>query len=389
MRRMTCVRGKTVRRIKFLGLCLIFFSPLLFFQPRAHAGAEVEITGVRCWSYPEYTRVVIDLSGSAEFTENRLTAPERLFFDISNSTLSGDLQKNIQIGNGMLKSVRSGRHDENTSRVVLDLGNVRDFKVFTLEDPIRIVVDLYGSAAVSAKKRIVIDAGHGGHDPGAIGPRNLYEKDVVLDIALRLRKILSEDPTLEVFMTRDKDVFVPLEERTAIANSKNADLFVSIHANASRRRETKGIETYFLNWTNDEEALKVAARENQISLKQMRNMQGKKNVLDIMLGDLSRDLKREKSLRLANYIQKTMVDELNKDYTHIVDLGVKQALFYVLLGARMSSVLVEVSFISNPIEERLLAGDNYRDDLARSIATGINQYMTSPLETQTFANIRN
>ncbi len=383
------MRGKTVRRIKFLGLCLIFFSPLLFFQPRAYAGAEVEITGVRCWSYPEYTRVVIDLSGSAEFTENRLTAPERLFFDISNSTLSGDLQKNIQIGNGMLKSVRSGRHNENTSRVVLDLGNVRDFKVFTLEDPIRIVVDLYGSAAVSAKKRIVIDAGHGGHDPGAIGPRNLYEKDVVLDIALRLRKILSEDPTLEVFMTRDKDVFVPLEERTAIANSKNADLFVSIHANASRRRETKGIETYFLNWTNDEEALKVAARENQISLKQMRNMQGKRNVLDIMLGDLSRDLKREKSLRLANYIQKTMVDELNKDYTHIVDLGVKQALFYVLLGARMSSVLVEVSFISNPIEERLLAGDNYRDDLARSIATGINQYMTSPLETQTFANIRN
>jgi N-acetylmuramoyl-L-alanine amidase len=386
---MTGMTGKTVQRIKFLGLCLIFFSPLLFFQPRAHAGAEVEITGVRCWSYPEYTRVVIDLSGSTEFTENRLTAPERLFFDISNSTLSGDLQKNIQIGNGMLKSVRSGRHNENTSRVVLDLGNVQDFKVFTLEDPIRIVVDLYGSAAVSAKKRIVIDAGHGGHDPGAVGPRNLYEKDVVLDIALRLRKILSEDPTLEVFMTRDKDVFVPLEERTAIANSKNADLFVSIHANASRRRETKGIETYFLNWTNDEEALKVAARENQISLKQMRNMQGKRNVLDIMLGDLSRDLKREKSLRLANYIQKTMVDELNKDYTHIVDLGVKQALFYVLLGARMSSVLVEVSFISNPIEERLLAGDNYRDDLARSIATGINQYMTSPLETQTFANIRN
>jgi N-acetylmuramoyl-L-alanine amidase len=382
------MRDTTDKRVRVLGICMAF-SFLLFFHSLSYAGAEVEITGIRCWSYPDYTRVVIDLSGSAEFTENRLTAPERLFFDISNGRVGGDLQKDISIGNGMLESIRSGQRDENTARVVLDLGNVQDFKVFTLEDPIRIVVDLYGSAAVSARKRIVIDPGHGGHDPGAVGPKNLYEKNVVLDIALRLRKILSGDPNLEVFMTRDKDVFVPLEERTAIANSKNADLFVSIHANASRKRETKGIETYFLNWTNDEEALKVAARENQISLKQMRNMQDKRNVLDIMLGDLSRDLKREKSLRLANYIQKNMVNELNKDYNHIVDLGVKQALFYVLLGARMSSVLVEVSFISNPVEEKLLAGDNYRDDLARSIASGINQYMTSPFETQTLANIRN
>lgn len=376
------------RMCRFLTCCSVFLL-LVFFHSRSFAENEVEVTGIRYWSYPDYMRVVIDLSGVADFKESRLTGPERLFFDISNSSLGVDLQRNIRIGSGILKSVRSGRHDENTSRVVLDLGNVQDIKVFTLDDPIRIVVDLYGGAAASERKRIVIDPGHGGHDPGAVGPKDLYEKDVVLDIALRLRKILSGDPGLEIFMTRDKDVFIPLEERTAIANSKNADLFVSIHANASRRRETKGIETYFLNWTNDEEALKVAARENQISLKQMRNMQEKRNVLDIMLGDLSRDLKREKSLRLANYIQKTMVAELNKDYTHIVDLGVKQALFYVLLGARMSSVLVEVSFISNPIEEKLLAGENYRDDLARSIASGINQYMTSPLETQTFANIRN
>jgi N-acetylmuramoyl-L-alanine amidase len=210
----------------------------------------------------------------------------------------------------------------------------------------------------------------------------------VLDVALKLEKILSEDPNFEVYLTRDRDVFLKLEERTAIANSKNADLFVSIHANASPRKDAKGIETYFLNWTDDMGSMKVAARENQISLKKMRSMKKEMDVLDIELADLKRDHKRDESNKLANYIQMTIINELNRNYSHIVDLKVKWAMFYVLFGAQMPSVLVEVSFISNPLEEKLLSKNSYKEDLARSIASGIKRYMSSSPETQTVAGIR-
>lgn len=325
------------------------------------------------------------MSDLPEFTQNRLSNPDRLYFDIKNSHIPKELKTTLPVGNGMLKSIRASQFNESTVRVVLDLEKVRDYKVLTMDDPVRLVVDIYGgqesaqAPPVRTKKRIVIDPGHGGHDPGAIGPNKLYEKDVVLDIGLKLRKILSADPNVEVFMTRDKDVFIPLEQRTAIANSKKADLFVSIHANASPRKNAKGIETYFLNWTNDEEANKVAARENQISFKKMKKMNDERNTLDIILGSLSRDSKRDESLKLANHIQLSMIRNLHKEYSHIVDLGVKQALFYVLFGAEMSSVLVEVSFISNPLEEKLLSRSEYREDLAKSIAGGINTYVSASL----------
>jgi N-acetylmuramoyl-L-alanine amidase len=273
--------------------------------------------------------------------------------------------------------------------VVLDLEKITDYKIVTLEDPVRIIIDIYGKVIFSEKKRIVIDAGHGGHDPGAVGPNKLYEKDVVLDIALKLRDILSANQNYEIFLTRDKDIFIPLEQRTAIANSKNADLFVSIHANASPRRAAKGIETYMLNWTNDEEAMKVAARENAISLKKMRQMNRKEmDILDIIKSDLSRENKRDESIKLAHYIQKNLVSDMNNNYDHIVDLGVKQALFYVLFGAKMPSVLVETSFISNPLEEKLLSKDDYRGDLAKSISTGITKYMSKTPEGQNVAGFR-
>jgi N-acetylmuramoyl-L-alanine amidase len=288
----------------------------------------------------------------------------------------------------MLKAVRAGQFNESTVRVVLDLGKVRDYKIINLDDPVRIVVDVYGHvAARSTKKRIVIDPGHGGHDPGAIGPNKVMEKDIVLDIALKLKKLLDDDPRFQVFLTRDKDVFIPLPQRTAIANSKDADLFVSIHANSSPRKDARGIETYFLNWTDDEEAMKVAARENQISLRNMKKMKKDNSVLDVIFSDLTRDDKRDKSLQLANYIQNNMVGELGRQY-HVVDLRTKWAPFYVLFGADMPSVLVEVSFISNPMEERLLTRDSYRSSLARSIAGGITKFMSVSPDVRTVADVR-
>jgi N-acetylmuramoyl-L-alanine amidase len=371
-------------------LFLLFFLAH-FSTVKAFASSPVDVTDIRYWSYPEYTRVVISLSDQVEYSQKRLSGPDRIYFDLKNSRINTEIKKNISVSNEMLKAVRASQFDGGTVRVVLDLEKITDYKIVTLEDPVRLIIDIYGKTTVSpsAKKRIVIDAGHGGHDPGAVGPKNLYEKDVVLDIALKLRDILSSNKNYEIFLTRDNDVFIPLEQRTAIANSKNADLFVSVHANASPRKEAKGIETYMLNWTNDEEAMKVAARENAISMKKMRQMSKKEmDILDIIKNDLSRENKRDESIKLAHYIQKNMVNDLHKNYNHIVDLGVKQALFYVLFGAKMPSVLVEVSFISNPLEEKLLSKDDYRDDLAKSISAGITKYMSKLPEGQTVAGIR-
>jgi N-acetylmuramoyl-L-alanine amidase len=378
----------------FLGM---IFSLILLFPSLSPASATVEVTDLRYWSYPDYTRVVITLSDKAEFTKNRLSNPDRLYLDIKNSRMKREVKTALPVGNGMLRSVRAGQFNDSTVRVVLDLEKVKDYKIMNMEEPVRIMIDIYGNGAgapvaphqsEALRKRIVIDPGHGGHDTGAIGPNGLYEKDVVLDIALKLKKVLSENPDYEVFLTRDADVFIPLEERTAIANSKHADLFVSIHANASPRREARGIETYFLNWTNDEETMKVAARENQISMKKMRSLKKDKDVLDVMLGDLARDNKRDESMALANYIQKTLVTGVRSDNPRLVNHGVKWALFYVLFGARMPSVLVETSFISNPLEEKLLSKETYRKDLAKSIAAGIAKFMKSAPGEQTVARNR-
>jgi N-acetylmuramoyl-L-alanine amidase len=368
--------------VLFLLLALIILTipcPVL-------AVEKVRVSDIRFWSYPDYTRVVINLSDNTDYTQKRLAQPDRLYFDLKNSILNKELQKTISVGNGMLRTVRAGQFSENTVRVVLDLDKMTSYKVLTMEDPIRLIIDIYGQKqATAVKKRIVVDPGHGGHDPGAVGPRNLYEKDVVLDVALKLKKILAQDQDFEVFLTRETDVFIPLEQRTAIANSKNADLFISIHANASTRRDAKGIETYLLSWATNEEAMKVAARENAISLKKMKKMNEGRDVLDIMLSDLRREDKREESLKLATFVQQNMISGLNKSYSHIVDHGVKQALFYVLFGAQMPSVLVEVSFISNPLEEKLLAKDSYRVELAQSIASGVNKYLSALPEGQTVA----
>lgn len=383
-----------VRKITGLFLALLILSVcfVLHVPSLVSADSLVNVLDIKFWSYPEYTRVVVTLSDNAGFATNRLKNPDRLYFDLKETRINPDLQKTLQISDGMLKAVRAGQFNETTARIVLDLEAIKEYKIFTLQDPQRIVIDIVGERGTDSvpeptKKRIVLDPGHGGHDPGAVGPRNLYEKDVVLDIARALRDILSAIENVEVFLTRDKDVYLTLEERTAIANSKNADLFVSIHANASTRRDAKGIETYLLNWTNDEEAMKVAARENDISLKKMKQMQSGMDIVEIIKSDLLRENKRDESIKLAHHIQRSLVSGLSSNYSHIIDHGVKQALFYVLFGAQMPSVLVEVSFISNPLEEKLLAQSRYRMELAYSMAQGITHYMTATPAGQTVARV--
>lgn len=372
-----------------LGFFLVILSP--FFAE----ASSIEVKDIRSWSSENYTRVVVDLTNTVEFSKNRLSNPDRLYFDVKDAHISKEINTSIPVGDGILKTVRASQFNKTTVRVVLDLDEISDYQTFIFDDPARLVIDVYGKTRTAAKpdmnivkRMIVLDPGHGGHDPGAVGPKNLYEKDVVLDIALKLKKVLMEDPFNEVFLTRERDIFIPLEERTAMANRKNADLFVSIHANASPRREAKGIETYLLNWNDDEEAIRVAARENAISLKKMRAMNRQVDIVDVIKSDLIRENKRDESIKLANYIQRSLISNLDSDTKHVLNLGVKQALFYVLFGAKMPSVLVEVSFISNPEEERLLSNDAYRTEIAKGIAKGLNTYLTSAPTVQKVVEFR-
>lgn len=367
-------------------ILILFVSIVNLYSSLAYCD-KVEVKNIRFWSSKEYTRVVVDLTNPVEYLGKRLSNPDRLFFDLKGTFLSKTVKTSLDIKDGILRSIRVGQYSSDTVRVVLDIEVIKDYQVFILDNPVRFVIDVYGEGRTSKmdmqlpKRRVVIDPGHGGHDPGAVGPNGLFEKDVVLDIALKLKKELEANSLYDVFLTRDKDVFIPLEERTAFANKMGADLFVSIHANASPRREAKGIETYLLNWTDDEEAMRVAARENAISLRKMKAMNQKMDIVKVIMDDLFRQIKRDESIKLAHYVQNSLIKNCENRY----NLGVKQALFYVLFGARMPSVLIEVSFISNPEEEKLLSEDEYRFKIAKAIYEGIEKYFVSLPSFQKFA----
>jgi N-acetylmuramoyl-L-alanine amidase len=215
--------------------------------------------------------------------------------------------------------------------------------------------------------RIVLDAGHGGHDTGTIGPDGLMEKDLVLDVTLRLGRLLETRLGADVIYTRDDDTFIPLETRTAIANQHQADLFISIHANSSSDPSARGVETYFLNFTSNPEALEVAARENSVSQKSIFELQDL--VKKITLKD-----KIDESRELATDVQQSLYTGLSSKHSTLRDRGVKKAPFVVLIGANMPSVLAEISFVSNPTDEAKLETPDYREKIAESLYRGIAKY---------------
>jgi N-acetylmuramoyl-L-alanine amidase len=217
--------------------------------------------------------------------------------------------------------------------------------------------------------KIVIDPGHGGHDTGTIGPDGLLEKDLVVDVGRRLGKLLETRLGAEVIYTRKDDTFIPLETRTAIANQEQADLFVSIHANSSRDPNARGVETYYLNFTSSPDALEVAARENAVSEKSIHE-----------LGDLVKKIalkeKIEESHEFASNVQEALHSGLATKNSGIRDRGVKKAPFIVLIGANMPSILAEISFVSNPSDERKLQTPEYRQRIAESLYRGISKYVS-------------
>jgi N-acetylmuramoyl-L-alanine amidase len=217
-------------------------------------------------------------------------------------------------------------------------------------------------------RRIVIDPGHGGHDPGTIGRGGLMEKDLVLDVALRLERMVREGLGAEVVMTRSDDVFVPLEERTAVANTRAADLFLSVHANASRNPTARGIETYFLSFAQNPHAESVAARENAISSATLKDLQG-------LVKAITLNSKIDESRDFATSVQEAMVQHQRS--RGVLDRGVHTAPFYVLIGANMPSVLAEIAFVTNPEDEKRLRTPEIRDEIAKSLFKGVRAYLES------------
>lgn len=218
--------------------------------------------------------------------------------------------------------------------------------------------------------KIVVDAGHGGHDTGTIGPNGLQEKDLVLDVALKLGKLLEDKLGAEVVYTRDDDTFIPLETRTAIANKEQADLFISIHANSSDDPTARGVETYYLNFTSRADALEVAARENAVSEQSIHELQDlvKKIALKEKIGE---------SREFATDVQRSLYAGLSAKSPSLRNRGVKKAPFVVLIGANMPSILAEISFVSNPDDAKKLKTNDYRQRIADSLYKGVSRYVNS------------
>ncbi|MBZ5663003.1 MAG: N-acetylmuramoyl-L-alanine amidase [Acidobacteriia bacterium] len=217
--------------------------------------------------------------------------------------------------------------------------------------------------------KIVIDAGHGGHDTGTIGPNGLLEKDLVLDVAKRLGRLLESRLGAEVIYTRQDDTFIPLETRTAVANRERADLFISIHANSSRDSDARGVETYYLNFTSSPEALEVAARENAVSEKSIHELQD-------LVKKIALKEKIEESREFAGDVQESLYGGLALNNAGIRNRGIKKAPFIVLIGANMPSILAEISFVSNPTDERKLETSEHRQRIAESLYRGVSKYVS-------------
>jgi len=399
-------------------------------QPLAST-EQTTLQSIRHWSTDEYTRIAIDLDRETKYHEGVLSDPDRLYFDISNTRLSADMRNKIfVVGDEFLKGVRVAQNRPGVVRVVLDLTDEGEYSVTALHNPFRIVVDIRSESAgksavastaessaadqqpsasavlrsgnsgassgkpagstIAAKpaaptsrghrtltrtlglkvRRIVIDPGHGGYDTGSIGPGGLHEKDLVLSIAKLLCGLLEQELGAEVILTRDDDSFVSLEERTAIANQYQADLFLSIHANSGSMSSTSGVETYYLDFAGSAYDSDVAARENALSAKKEHNLEDL--IREIALAD-----KSVESRELAVMVQNKLYSGARQLFPSAKNRGVRKAPFVVLIGANMPSVLTEIAFLSNPEDEALLGKEKSQLQLARALFSGIEGYMST------------
>jgi N-acetylmuramoyl-L-alanine amidase len=370
----------------------VLFVSLALLPFPSQSDSRIEISNLRYHIHPSFTRIVIDIGKLREYVFSELLSPDRVYVDIYQAKLDPTLHgKTFLVENDYLQQVRLAQKTFSTVRVVADLDFKKAYyRVWHLPDPFRIIIDIYpnqlpdtpqpaqpaksGSSIIRQLglgiQRVVIDPGHGGKDPGCIGKSGLMEKKVVLDVATRLKKILESKANLEVIMTRESDIFLDPESRTVIANQKQADLFISIHANANRSSKLSGIESFYLNFSQDPSIIATAAQENATSTK---NISAMKEIIEKIV----RNSKIVESKELAESIQNSLVKCLSQEYSNVKSLGVKGGPFWVLIGGEMPSILVEISHLSNPTEEERLKTTQYRQRVAQGIYEGIIEYLNS------------
>lgn len=375
-------------------LWLLPLLPLLLAAERPPGLGDV--SEVRHWSYPDYTRVVVELSRPVEIKSeaHRLPAdaragrPERLYLDLEGVWVGRRFREGIEVRDGLLEGIRIGQNTRSAIRVVVDLEHYERHRVITLSHPDRLVLDVYGPrqdpetlhwparggvpaqpllpSSIRAVRTVVLDPGHGGRDPGAIGVGGVREKDVTLAMARALREDLSARG-FHVVLTREGDRALSLEERTAVAEAARGDLFVSLHANAARRRSVRGVETYFLDENHERHSLTVAARENGVDRDEVTALQ--RTLARLRVHEVS-----PQSHRLAELIQQQIVRGMPRPYRPVGDLGVKKGPFYVLFLSTMPAVLVEAGFLTNGTEAKRLRDRAYVDAMAEQIAEALTQY---------------
>ncbi|MGH9671184.1 MAG: N-acetylmuramoyl-L-alanine amidase [Terriglobales bacterium] len=455
-------------------------------KPVRERSGNPQVTSIRHWSTPDYTRVAIDLEDEVPYEAGRIADPDRIFFDLHNTKLASELVgKTFDVEDSFLRKIRVAQYQPGLTRVVLEVQDLAEYSAFLLPNPYRLIVDIHGKPpakpetavkekpapavgkseapgpkgaagkteapkagkteapaaparaqetrraevekpepapgsepevkatsrpttgptfeavtprAESSRKseprppparearptasgehslvralglkigRIVIDPGHGGHDTGTIGPNGFTEKDLVLDVSLRLGRLLQSKMGADVVYTRDDDTFIPLESRTAVANQNQADLFLSIPANSSRDHGARGVATSYRNFTSSEDALEVAARENAVSEKSIHELQDL--VKKIALKD-----KIEESREFASEVQTALYAGVSRKNPGMRNRGVKKAPFVVLIGANMPSILAEISFLSNATDERKLKTPEYRQKIAEALYKGVAKYV--------------
>ena len=365
--------------------------------------AAAVLRGIRREILPDVLRVTLDLNREVPFTHERLANPGRVFIDLQNTgTVASLADTTIPIGDERVRQARVGRQADARLRIVFDVVGSTTYSVYALYNPYRIVIDFERRIAIAAPAaqqraattapagpvripsanadggfslsrqlglrvaRIVIDPGHGGHDPGA-EIKGLTEAGLVLDVALRLEALLKKQRDVEVVLTRRTNTSVSLEDRTAAANNSDADLFLSIHANANSRSTVRGVETYFLNFAPNPEAEAIAARENADSARSMRE-------LPDIVEAIALNNKRDESRDFAASVQAALYERLRKVNRSLRNLGVKQAPFVVLIGAGMPAILAEIAFMTNGQEAALLKTDRYRQQIAEALLEGVMRY---------------
>ena len=305
--------------------------------------------------------------------------PRRVYFDFSRAKLSPLVSRTYQVYMNGVDEIRCGQFQDDVARLVVEADksvpvqvkvNGHQTEIWFGQAPqsLSVTVGHTDTPVGLTLRKIVIDPGHGGNDPGAIGKRGVREKDITLAISKRLKEALERQmPGVRVFLTREKDKYVSLTQRTQYANNLNADLFVSIHVNSAPDRKTRGIETYYLNISHDRYAKRLASRENAMSESEISN-------LEFILADLAVKSNLTDSVRLGRELQSSVSHHMQKQWSDVKDLGLKHALFSVLLGARMPAVLLETAFISNREDEKRLATSKYQAALVDGMVKGLRRF---------------